>query len=335
MPIFSVIMPVCHGGQLLIKALACLRGLEFPSGEIEVIVCDVESDADSGGAVASEARTVPFSMRYVPSGSGGRAAALNAACALASGTYLAFVDDDAFPEPDWLVRLQEVLEDEPNVGIVGGVDELIGGLGSFDLAFDVILNSFLATGSCRRGRSVRLGKYYPRLWNMAMPRKLALEIAAGRGGCGEVFDEGLAVHEDVELGDHVERLGKRLVFAEQARVIHRRETTFLDMFRRDLDMARTCRALGIHRLPHMILLGGALTVVVLAFLMAFFPACGLALLLVVGVYVVVVGAVAVKGFLRTRRLAVLLLVPLVLVSLHAARVFGYIIGRRCRDGAVS
>ena len=335
MPTFSVIMPVCHGGQLLTKALTSLRRLEFPSAAMEVLVCAPEDDADSRAAVASEAMAVPFPMRYVPSGSAGRPAALNAACALASGAYLAFVDDDAFPEPDWLTRLQEVLEHEPNVGIVGGVDELVGGLGTFDLALDVILNSFLATGSCRRETGVRMGKYYPRLWNMAMPRDLALEIAAMRGNRGQVFDQTLAVHEDVELGDRVHHLGKVLVFAAQARVIHRRRTTFLNMFRRDVDMARTCRALGLHRLPHRILLAGALAVVVFALLTPFSRACGLALMLVAGVYVVLLAAVAVKGFVRTRRPAVLLFIPLLLTSLHAARVFGYILGRRRPDEAVA
>ncbi len=300
MPTFSIVMPVCHGGQLLTEALRSLRGLNFPSAQMEVLVCGPGEDDDSRLAVASEAAAVAFPMRYVPSGSAGRAEALNAACALAGGTYLAFLDDDVFPDADWLIRLQEALEHEPNVGIVGGVDELIEGLASFDLAFDFILGSFLATGGCRRGRGVRVGKYYPKLWNMAMPRKVALEIAAKRGNGGQVFDQTLAVHEDVELGDCVEGLGKRLVFAPQVHVKHRRETTFLEMFRRDFSMARTCRALGIHRLPHRILVAGMLTVILLALLIPFVPRSSLALLAVGSIYFVLVAGVAVKGFVRSR-----------------------------------
>ena len=74
MPTFSVIMPVCHGGQLLTKVLTSLRQLQFPSAQMEVLVCDPEDDADTRAAVASEATAVPFPMRYVPSGSAGRPA---------------------------------------------------------------------------------------------------------------------------------------------------------------------------------------------------------------------------------------------------------------------
>ena len=133
-----------------------------------------------------------------------------------------------------------------------------------------------------------------------MPRKLALDIAARRGNRAQVFDETLAVHEDVELSDRVERLGKVLVFATQVRVVHRRETTFLETVRRDFDMARTCRALGIHRLPHRILMAAVLTVIVLALLIPLFPACGLALLAAGSIYLVLLAVVAVKGFVRTQ-----------------------------------
>jgi len=74
-----------------------------------------------------------------------------------------------------------------------------------------------------------------------------------------------------------------------------------------------------------------LTVIVLALLIPFFPVCGLALLAAGSIYLVLLAAVAVKGFVRTRRPAVFLFILLLLVSLHAARLFGYIIGRRRPD----
>ena len=137
-PTFSVIMPVCHGGQLLREALGCLRGLDFAAKEMEVLVSGREEDEDSRRTVEAERAIAGFVMRYVGSNSGRRAVVLNAACAEAQGKYLAFLDDDVFAERDWLVRLLEVLKSDADVGIVGGVDELVGELGSFDLALDSI-----------------------------------------------------------------------------------------------------------------------------------------------------------------------------------------------------
>ena len=176
-----------------------------------------------------------------------------------------------------------------------------------------------------------MAKYYPKLWNMAMPRQVALEIATKRGSRTQVFDETLTVYEDVDLADRVECLGKRLVFAPQARVSHCRETTFLKTLRRDFDMARACRVLRVHRLPHSMLVAAVLTALVLLVLTPLFSACGLALLVGLGIYALLLAAVAVQGFLRTHQPVVLLLIPALMVSLHAARAFGYILGRRRPD----
>jgi len=324
---FSIIIPLCHRGQLLRKALASLGRLDFPPEEMEVLISGPVDDDDSRRTVETEAASARFPIRYVSSYSPSRPAALNAACTVARGKYLVFLDDDCFAAQDWLTRLMETLENEPNVGVVGGVDELIGGSSSFDLALDSILGSSLATGGCRRGTGTRVAKYYPKLWNMAMPRQVALEIATKRGSRTQVFDETLTVYEDVDLADRAECLDKRLVFAPRVRVSHRRETTFLETLRRDFDMARTCRVLRVHRLPHSMLVAAVLTALVLLVLTPLFSACGVALLVGLGIYSLLLATVAAQGFLRTRQPVILLLIPALMVSLHAARAFGYILGR--------
>ena len=320
-------MPVYHAGPLLAEALAAIARLDFSPQQIEVLVAGPADDADSRRRVQAQAADSPFPIHYIPGCSTGRPALLNAACAQATGTYLAFLDDDVFPDPDWLNQLLNVLTTEPNVGLVGGSDELTKGLGAFDVAFDCVLGSFFATAGCRTTSGVQLGKYYPKLWNMAMPRALALDIAAQRPTPGGLFDQSSKVHEDVELGERVREMQKRIIYAPQVHVKHRRETSLQATLKRDFEMARACRSLGIHRLPHLALLIAVFTAIGLGLFAPFYPTCALILLAGLGCYLILVIVAALNGFLRTRRPAVLVFIPLLLVSLHAARFLGYLIPR--------
>jgi GT2 family glycosyltransferase len=304
--------------------------MDHPAGGIEVLVGGPEEDGDSRALVEAQAAEAPFPIRYVSAPSSRRSVCLNAAVAAADGEVLAFVDDDGFAERDWLTALAGPMREEAAVGIVGGVDVLAGATGTFDLAFDAILNSTLATGGCRRPANAQIGDYYPRLWNMAMPAALARIVVAAREDEGDrpgLFDESLHLHEDVELGNRVRRMGKRLVFLPAARVNHQRETKLGVTLRRDFDMARASRSLGVHRRPHRLLVAALLTSLALVGLGFLQPVCWLILAAAMGAHFLLGLLVGIQGLLRTRRLGVLLLVPLLLAALHLARATGYLVGR--------
>src|SRR3990172_862975 len=99
---FSIIIPLCHRGQLLREALASLGRLDFPPEEIEVLISGPVDDDDSRRTVETEAASARFPIRYVSSDSPSRPTALNAACAVARGEYLVFFYYDFFSPEDLL-----------------------------------------------------------------------------------------------------------------------------------------------------------------------------------------------------------------------------------------
>jgi GT2 family glycosyltransferase len=93
----------------------CLRGvmrLRYPAFEV-VVVTDPEGGAAVAAAKLDDAVTlVPFDVANI-------SAARNAGIGRAAGEIVAFIDDDAAPEPTWLSHLVAPFED-PQVAAVGG-----------------------------------------------------------------------------------------------------------------------------------------------------------------------------------------------------------------------
>lgn len=320
---FSVILPVCHGGACLDDSLASLRKLSTPADSFEVIVAGAAENAEAKRSVLEESECAPYQMTYIECPGIRRSRLLNSACRVARGRYLVFADDDCLFRPDWLERFYAALSESSDVGIVGGTDVLAEkGRTPFALALDIVLNSFAGTGGFRKGDGLGAGAYCPKLWNMAIPREVALSVAIDGQ---RVFDESLLVHEDVELTERIRRSGKRVVCAPDVQVDHRRETTFLSFAHRNFRMAAASRRIGIHRLPHTLL---ALLMVTLFAGAAFYrvlpePARGV-LVALLGMYLLLLLGAAWKGIKRTRSIQVALLVPCLALTLHLARTAGYL-----------
>jgi len=282
---FSVILPVVHGGRFLEETLTSLRALDFPQDRFEVLVG--KSDR-------------------------GRAAALNDACRRVRGRILVFTDDDCVPPKDWLKVLQAALQREPDAGAMGGRDVLAPSESAFDHSLDFVLNSFLGTGNLRRGDRAGAGRYYPKLWGMAVPREVA--VAAARDG-DQIFDESLPVSEDADLAARIEHAGRRIVYAPEWVVTHHRDTTWGSFARRSFLSGRVSRELGLNTVPHLLLAG-------MLVLLLWWPTwiAYLALLFVEGARAVV----------RMRRAPALVLVPALLATCQITRALGWLSGRARR-----
>jgi GT2 family glycosyltransferase len=236
--------------------------------------------------------------------------------------------------PDWLRKLAEVLEREPDAGIVGGPDEVMYSGTRFGPALDWVLSSFVGTAGCRREGGLSAGKYYPRMCNMGIPRRVALAAALKAGdGPLRVFNESLNVHENVDLANRVEQLGKRIVYAPELCITNRRDTTFFSFLRRNFDMARAARTLGAHRLPHALVTISVLGFLALAVMAVFFQVFGVLLGVCVVMYALTLLCSALAAAKKTKRLDVLVAVPLLLLGIHLARGFGYLFPLSCREGA--
>ena len=83
----------------------------------EIIVVDSSTGRDTERLVRGGFPSVTYAI--CPAGRGATGTARNISYRLATGEVLAFVDDDAFAEPDWLASLLPLFDD-PSVGAVGG-----------------------------------------------------------------------------------------------------------------------------------------------------------------------------------------------------------------------
>lgn len=93
------------GRPCLSRTLQSLCAIEIPPGyAVEIVVAD---DDRGGAATARIAEGEPWGLpvRSLAVGAGNISAARNACLDAATGDWLAFVDDDEWVDPDWLVRM--------------------------------------------------------------------------------------------------------------------------------------------------------------------------------------------------------------------------------------
>ena len=110
-PLVSVVVCCYNAAPTLDECLQSLGGLGYPN--YEVIVID---DGSSDGTHEIAAR---HAMRCIRVPNGGLSRARNLGIEAARGDIVAFIDSDAYADPDWLYYMVNALE-ENNAAAVGG-----------------------------------------------------------------------------------------------------------------------------------------------------------------------------------------------------------------------
>ncbi|MEA2273997.1 MAG: hypothetical protein QOI98_2705, partial [Solirubrobacteraceae bacterium] len=111
-PHASVVVCSFNGERWMRECLEALSALEYP--DYEVIVVD-DGSADETAAIAREFAGV----RVISTDNGGLSRARNVGLEAARGEIIAYVDDDARPEPSWLTHLVRALVTSPHVAVGG------------------------------------------------------------------------------------------------------------------------------------------------------------------------------------------------------------------------
>ena len=185
------------------------------ASDCELIVVD---NGSTDGSVEYLA-TSSFPIRVVPLESNvGFAAGNNAGARLArGGRYLAFLNNDAAPQPGWLATLRADLDSHPHAGLAASCVVYLSDPSIVDSAGDGI---------------TRFGGAFKRAHGR--PVSEAREAREVFGACGaaclirrDVFDEiggfddaYFAVYEDVDLSYRCQLLGYRCVYSPHAVVHH-------------------------------------------------------------------------------------------------------------------
>ncbi len=111
LPRITVAVCTYNGSSTLRECLEGIRHLDYPS--YETIVVD-DGSTDPSAAIAEE-----YDVRVIRTENCGLASARNTALYEAEGEIVAYIDDDATPDPHWLRYLAAAFE-EPAFAAVGG-----------------------------------------------------------------------------------------------------------------------------------------------------------------------------------------------------------------------
>lgn len=112
-PVVSVIIVSRGRPAALIRCLAGLAQQFYPSFEVIVVSDPVGIDAVTASPYGDHIKTEMFDEANI-------SAARNKGIARAAGEIVAFIDDDAVPEPTWLTHLIDPFVSEAEVAMTGG-----------------------------------------------------------------------------------------------------------------------------------------------------------------------------------------------------------------------
>ena len=200
LPRISVVVCTYNGSRTLRECLGGLRRLEYP--DFEVIVVD-DGSTDETPAIARAS-----GFRVVSEGHRGLSGARNLGLRAATGEIVAYIDDDAYPDPHWLSYLALAFRGSSHVAI-GGPNLPPPGDGPIAAA---IANA--------PGNPVHIllsdseAEHIPGC-NMAFRREALL----ASGGFDERFER---AGDDVDVCWHLRDLGWTLGYAPAAVVWHHR-----------------------------------------------------------------------------------------------------------------
>jgi len=110
-PRVSVVVCTFNGARTLRDCLEGLSRLAYPNYEVIVVV---DGSTDSTWAIAAE-----YNCRVIRTENRGLASARNTGLKEAAGEFVAYIDDDAWPDPHWLHYLVETFQCTDHAGVGG------------------------------------------------------------------------------------------------------------------------------------------------------------------------------------------------------------------------
>ncbi len=205
---------------LLDQALRSVAGQSLAAGAFEILVVDNSPCPDA--SAAQQARHAGIAnLRWVHEPVAGLSNARNRAMRLAQAPLLAFLDDDAVADADWLAALVRAFDRlGEGVGAVGGrvrprwaaprpgwlSDDLLGYLSVIDLGEE---RRLLRAGEWVAGANIAYR-------TEALRQVGGFSLALGRVGAGIA----LMSNDEIELGDRLAAAGWATAYAPDAAVEH-------------------------------------------------------------------------------------------------------------------
>ncbi|MBA2605307.1 MAG: glycosyltransferase, partial [Acidobacteria bacterium] len=198
LPEISVVVCSYNGSQTIRDCMEGLQKVEYPN--FEVIVVN-DGSTDSLAEIVSQ-----YPVRLINTPNRGLSSARNTGMRAANGEIVAYIDDDAFPDPHWLQYLAHAFTNSTHAGI-GGPNISPAGDG---IIADSVANA--PGGPVHVLLTDEIAEHIPGC-NMAFRREALLEV----GGCDPVYR---TAGDDVDLCWRIQQTGKTIGFHPAAFVWH-------------------------------------------------------------------------------------------------------------------
>jgi len=217
---YSIIIPVYNRAEEVNELLGSLAKMHLPKNKsIECIIVDDGSTDNTGAVVEEYTNKISFPIRFIQQENQGPGAARNNGMEHAKGTFFIFLDSDTLVHPRWLQAIEDAVRDGADA--FGGPDRASEDFTALQKAINYSMTSFITTGGIR-GKKKRVGRYYPRSFNMGLRREVYEKI----GGFG-----GLRHGQDIEFSQRIIDSGATTRFVEDAVVYHKRRTSLRKFFK--------------------------------------------------------------------------------------------------------
>ena len=223
-PLFSVVVPTHDRRDKLVRFLESISETTLPRHEYEVIVVD-----DGGNcqlASIGESFSDRLDIKVIRQEHAGPAAARNAGCSVARGTYLVFADDDCTLPAGWLATLSAQFDATPASVVTGRtVNALSGNLLSTasQVLIEYLYQYFNSGGGSARFFTAN---------NLALSAAIFREV----GGFDSEYPH--AAGEDRDLCDRLLHGNHSIVYNPQVVVSHSHDLTLYGFVRQHFTYGR-------------------------------------------------------------------------------------------------
>jgi glycosyltransferase involved in cell wall biosynthesis len=217
----SIIIPTYNRAGYLTICLEAIASLNTSPSNFEIIVVDNNSSDNTSGIVSDYTDAhLELNVHYVNEKQKGLSYGRNRGVSESIGEILCFIDDDAYPTPEWLNAFINGFND-PAVGCAGGpaILDYQGQERPSWLKGD--LQGLLSGYQLSYHEPTPITKYaeFPFGCNMAFRKKVLVELGSFRTDLDRSGDEVLAAG-DTEMCNRVYKDGWKVMYLPEAQVRH-------------------------------------------------------------------------------------------------------------------
>lgn len=213
----SLIIPVYNRPEEIQELLASLSAQK--NKDFEVIIVEDGLQKPCKEVVAKFETQI--SIQYLVQLGTGVSYRRNYGSSQAKGDFFVYLDSDVIVPPNYTEVLHQKIKDA-QIEVFGGPDAGLNDFPPSILAINYAMTSFFTTGGIRGGRK-KIGKYYPRSFNMGVSKRVFEDV----GGFPQITPPG----EDLMFSFEIIRKGYSPVLISEAHVYHKRKANFRKFWR--------------------------------------------------------------------------------------------------------